>query len=355
MHRFARLVQQPEILAVELEVRGVLAREHGVRLRPGGDENRPGRKLTSARTRARRRRRRCDAAKREARRRARCVDFDADRRQSFGKADPLLQRLLDFLVVQRVRRAVDQPAAIGDRRAAPPLQQLDDPRFAPLPRAVSRSARIARACARNSTAISRSAAVHADSIASRPFSAHERLVAQQEFLDLHRVIRERLGRRVDRRQPAADDDHRQPELHVGHRVRLRRAGELQRHQEIRRRAHAGREPVRQFEHRRLARARRDRDVVEATRERAVGIERPAEAHAAEEREALATLEQQPDDLQEVLVPAHGDPVLGDAAESGHHAIVERLVQMSRHRRRARTARARRPRSPPTAPAAAARS
>ena len=41
---------------------------------------------------------------------------------------------------------------------------------------------------------------------------------------------------------------------------------------------------------------------------------------------VAPLEQQPDHLEEVLVPAHGDAVLGDAAEARHHAIVERLDQ-----------------------------
>ncbi len=107
---------------------------------------------------------------------------------------------------------------------------------------------------------------------------------------------------------------------------LRRAGQLQRHQEVGRRAHAGGEAVRQLEHRRPARARGDGDVIEAERERALGVERAAEAHAAEEREPVAALEQQPDDLEEILVPAHRDPVLGDAAESRHHAIVERLVE-----------------------------
>src|SRR5437868_15232872 len=40
-------------------------------------------------------------------------------REAFGKVDALLERFLDFLVVQRVRRAVDQAAPIGDGRAAP--------------------------------------------------------------------------------------------------------------------------------------------------------------------------------------------------------------------------------------------
>ena len=136
---------------------------------------------------------------------------------------------------------------------------------------------------------------------------------------------------------------------------LRRAGELQRHQEVGRGAHTRREAVRQFEDRRAARACREGDMVEPESERAVGIERPAETHAAEECEPAAALEQEPDDLEEVLVPAHRDAVLGHAAESRHHAIVERFVQhrgvedgLERHAlaRRARL---------PTAMAATARS
>ncbi len=89
------------------------------------------------------------------------------------------------------------------------------------------------------------------------------------------------------------------------------------------------------------RARGERDVIEAQRERVLGVERAAEAHAAVQREAVAPLEQQPDHLEEVLVPAHRDAVLGDAAEARHHAIVERLGQRRDVARSARTARARR--------------
>ena len=70
-------------------------------------------------------------------------------------------------------------------------------------------------------------------------------------------------------------------------------------------------------------------MIEAERKCAVGVDGAAEAHASVERESVPPLEQQPDHLEEILVPAHGDPVLGDAAESGHHSIVERLVQRSR--------------------------
>ena len=44
-------------------------------------------------------------------------------------------------------------------------------------------------------------------------------------------------------------------------------------------------------------------------------------------ELAAPLEQQPDQLEEVLVPAHRDAVLGHAAESSHDPIIERLVDL----------------------------
>ena len=98
----------------------------------------------------------CEA---DALRRAVFVDVDRERREALGERDAFLERLLDLLVVERVRGTVDQAPAVGDRHAAPALQQLDKPGRAPRPRPSARSARIARACARNSSAISRSSGV----------------------------------------------------------------------------------------------------------------------------------------------------------------------------------------------------
>ena len=189
----------------------------------------------------------------------------------------------------------------------------------------------------NSSAIARSAGVHDDSTALRPLSSRQ-LVTRQELLDLHRIVGERLGRRVDRREAAADDHDGQSQLHVRERILFRRPGELQRHQEIGRGAHTLREAVRQLEHRRPAGAGGERHVIEPERERAFGVDRAAEAHAAVHREALAPLDQQAQQLEEVLVPANGDAVLGHTAEPGHHPIVERLGQRrdvaDRHERHA---------------------
>src|SRR5712691_10427518 len=151
--------------------------------------------------------------------------------------------------------------------------------------------------------------------------------AQEVPFDLHRVVGQRLGRRVDRRQAAADDHHRQADLQVGDRLALRRAGQLQRHEEVGSGAHAARKAVRDFEHRRPAGAGAERHMVETVGEGVIHAQGAAEAHAAEHRELPPPLEQQPDDLEEILVPAHSDAVLRDAAETRHHAVVEILAQL----------------------------
>jgi hypothetical protein len=77
------------------------------------------------------------------------IDIDRCRRQVLCEPDAFLERLFHFLVVERVRGAVDEPAPVGDRHAAPMPEQLGDPRVAALARA-ARSSRIVRAWARNS-------------------------------------------------------------------------------------------------------------------------------------------------------------------------------------------------------------
>src|SRR6185312_9139527 len=71
----------------------------------------------------------------------------------------------------------------------------------------------------------------------------------------------------------------------------------------------------------------ERDVIEAERESVIDRDRAAEAHPAIEREFMPALDQQPDHFEEVLVPAHGDAVFGDAAEPSHDAIVEPFPEL----------------------------
>ena len=109
--------------------------------------------------------------------------------------------------------------------------------------------------------------------------------------------------------------------------RLAAPVELQRHQEVGRLAHAADQVVLDVDDRRLARARRDRDVVEPHRERLVGVDGAAEADAAVDAEARPPRQRQVQRAQEALVPAHGDAVLGDAAEAGQPPLVERRRQL----------------------------
>jgi hypothetical protein len=66
-------------------------------------------------------------------------------------------------------------------------------------------------------------------------------------------------------------------------------------------------------------------VIEAQVEGVLDRDRSAEAHASVHRELRAAFEQEANELEEILVPAHRDAVFGDAAESSHDAVVEGLV------------------------------
>jgi hypothetical protein len=58
-------------------------------------------------------------------------------------------------------------------------------------------------------------------------------------------------------------------------------------------------------------------VVEAHREGVVDVSVPPKRTPPNIANCVAPLQQQAHHLQEVLVPAHGDAVFGDAAEAGH--------------------------------------
>ena len=111
-------------------------------------------------------------------------------------------------------------------------------------------------------------------------SRHQRFIALEKLLHLDRIISKRFGRRVDGGQSAADNDDRQANLHVGDRVCLRGAGQLQRHQEVRRGAHTLGQALWQLEHRRSSCARGQRDMIETQAKGIVCVERSAETDAA---------------------------------------------------------------------------
>ena len=254
------------------------------------------------------------------------VDIDLDRGQKLRKADPLLHRLRDFLMVEGVARRVDEAAAVGDCHPAPAVDQVGEARRA--------------AFAAGGLALGADRAGMLDEfggdLALRrcPLRAHrllaalgdEDLVTRQELFDLERIIGQRLGRRVDRGQTAADHDDRQAHGQIGDAVGLGRAGQLQRHQEIGGLPHPRREAVLHRDHGRPAGPGAQRDMIEAEIECAVYRDRAAKAHAAIHRKIRPSFEQQAHDLQEILVPANRDAVLGDAAEPRHDAVVEAFDQ-----------------------------
>ena len=137
------------------------------------------------------------------------VDVGAFWREAFGKRDAFLQRQFHLLMIQGVRRTVDQPAAIGEGDTAPALEQLDDLRFAPLVFGVfTFIANCAGVCQKFFGDLA---------VFIAPGRAHRAdaglldqcLVAREELFDLHLVVGERLGRGINCRQAAADHHHRQ--------------------------------------------------------------------------------------------------------------------------------------------------
>ena len=166
---------------------------------------------------------------------------------------------------------------------------------------------------------------------------HQRLVPIERFLDLQRVIGEQLGGGVDAGEATANHHRRQAHLQVRQRVGLEGTGQLQGHQEVAGLADAAHQVVADVDHRGSAGARGNGHVIDAERPGVVERQAAAETHAAVDAHARATRQREVDQRQEVLVPAHGDAVLRDAAEAFEHAGVERTVQVQPARHRLRRA------------------
>ena len=282
LRRCASLVNGSEILAVERGETGVLACEHGVGLCAGGNEDRACGQLdlvTGGLWPAAV----ADPLAGEAKgpHVAEIIEQDLLRRQELGKADALFERLDDLLVVQRVAWCIDHPPPIGDGRAAPGVEKRDERGRPPLPPGrlpfLAECLRVGEELVRDRLVFRRPR--RTDRLG--PFRFDKDLIALAELLDLADIVGEGFGGGVDRRQPAADDDDRQPDLQVGNGAELGRAGQLQRHQKVGCLADAAGEFVRDAEQGRLAGAGGERDVIKAHRERGLGRDCAAEAGAAE--------------------------------------------------------------------------
>ena len=311
----AGVVHRLEVAAVELDA-PVFPGEYRVGLGAGGDQNRPrGQHGFGS----------IGAFHPQCRGMSETVGVNGNGRKTLGEANGFFHRFRHFLVVQRVGRAIGQLAAVGDGRAAPGVQQLGNAEGAVF--VVRRLAFGADGSCMGEEFIGGFGFFGGPCGSHRglaPF-AHQQAVARGELLHLPHVVGEAFGRRIDRRKPAADHHHRQADLQVGDGGHLGRAGQLQRHQEVGRLPHPARQPVGDVQHGGFAGAHAQRDVVEAHRPGVVHGNRraAAEPHAAEMGEIFRpALQQQAHQLEVVLVPAHGDAVLRDAAEAGQHAIVE---------------------------------
>jgi hypothetical protein len=95
----AVLVDRLEMFAIDAHVLRLFAREHGIGLRPGRNQDGPRWQDNLAR---RSRRIRLGEAQRAGT--AELIEQHFLRRQPLGKGDPFLQRFRDLLVIERVAR-----------------------------------------------------------------------------------------------------------------------------------------------------------------------------------------------------------------------------------------------------------
>src|SRR4030095_356478 len=194
------------------------------------------------------------------------------------EGDALLQRLDDLLVVEAIRRRLLHGPAVGDRNPSPLPTELREVRlFAGGAGAI---ALLADGESVRQQPIQDLPLLGIEARAQRRLVllGREGLVARQRLLGLQRIVRQELRGRVDGGETSADDDRGQLDLQIGEGLFLERAGELERHQKVRALA-----PPRDVffllgNDRRAPGARGDRDVIEARRERLLGVESAAEAH-----------------------------------------------------------------------------
>ena len=237
--------------------------------------------------------------------------------------DAFFEALDDLLVVQAVGGRLGHRPAVEDPDAAPLPDQGDEVRRLPCPGRAGALRpdlpAVRKELVQENLLLLGVERFQNGLLAQLP---RERFVPVEDLLDLLGIVGDELRRHVDRREPPADDDGRQAHLEVGHRFALGRARELEGHEEVRSLPDAADQVVLDLDDRRPAGPRRDGDVVEPELPGVVRRERPAEARPAEDAERSPPHERDVDDAQEVLVPPDGDPVLGDAAETGQDTRVQ---------------------------------
>ena len=121
--------------------------------------------------------------------------------------------------------------------------------------------------------------------------ACQHFIALQEFFNLQRVIGERLGCCINRRQSTTDHHRRQTNLHIGNRISLAGTRELQPHQKIGCRAYAPREAIGHIKNRGTTCPQRQRHMIKTHLKRHISRDRATKTHATEQCELTATLDQ----------------------------------------------------------------
>ena len=134
LERQAVFVAGLEVLAVSAKVLRVLARQNGVGRGACSDKNRTGRQVKLTCTDPLAILAHGLAGEVDAACRGIIIYVDRQWRKGLGEADAFFQRFFHLFVIERVRGAVEQAAAVGYGCAAPGAEQFNDVRLAILGR-----------------------------------------------------------------------------------------------------------------------------------------------------------------------------------------------------------------------------
>ena len=155
---------------------------------------------------------------------------------------------------------------------------------------------------------------------------YQNFIAAKKFLNLHRVIGERLSGCINSSQATADYYNRQANLHVGDGIRLGGTRQLQRHKKVRRSANTACHAVWYIEQCRTASASSQCNMIEAQLKSTFGSNGSTETHPSKQRELCAPLQQQANDFEKIFIPSNRNTVFGHPAKTGHNPVIQRLPQ-----------------------------
>jgi hypothetical protein len=206
---------------------------------------------------------------------------------TFDEIDAFFERFLNFFVIQAISGRILQDVCGKRAKRRPNFDERHEIRFFAR---LLRRARVLRESLCRVREIPENFFFFVVEISPKPLLRRIPRQAFQIFRAFFRPApdnKRKFRSPYQFRQTAADDDSRKPHLQIRKRVFFERAGQLQRHQKIRRLTNAANQIVFHRHDRRASRAGRNRDVVETEIPGVFNRQRSAETNAAVSAKTLA--------------------------------------------------------------------